>query len=148
MTSAALVGLVLGSLTLVGCSNPSESTARTETAPPAESAPANAPSDDFCGEFVERGGNGATFTMFALWEPRANILNRTTEVLGVMGDIQPPETIANEWAQYKDLVTRVHAAVDALPEDGRLMLNEGVGKENSDDESGDVLTDYYFDTCK
>lgn len=134
---------------VAGCgSDNSESDSSTASSSQADGHSEAASGDDFCSQFAANGGDATLVGPLAFWEPAGNVSDALDERLKAMGDIEPPEEIAEYWNDVKSFYGELKTAVDKLPEDGRLTDPDLTKKASDVLGDGKDFTEYYFANCK
>ncbi len=101
----------------------------------------------FCANFTANGGDGATIGTVQIWLPREQVLTAVQGKLAAMGNIAPPNKIADAWNATKDYYQRLDDAVQGLPEGGSLTDSALIQELTQRREDFTAITDYYFAEC-
>lgn len=83
-----------------------------------------------------------------MWEPAGSVSDAQDKRFKAMGDIEPPEEIAEYWNEVKSIHVELKTAVDKLPEDARLTDPDLTKKANDILGAGKDFTEYYFAHCE
>lgn len=103
--------------------------------------------DDFCDEFTANGGNGSMVGPIAVWESKESLTQTLDANLSVMGDLTPPDEIAEYWADAKSYYTQLRELADELPAGGTLSDLDVIKRGNDIFDDSSVFTEYFFDHC-
>src|SRR5699024_10514052 len=96
---------------VAGCgSDNSESDSSTAASSQADGHCEAASGDDFCSQFDANGGNATLVGPLAFWEPAGNVSDALDERLKAMGDIEPPDEIAEYWNDVKSFYDELKTA--------------------------------------
>ncbi len=148
ITSAARAAVTTAAaftLLLTGCSTaPSNGEETTTTS-----------GGDFCSDYEEAGGSGATVGPVQVWLGRDEVLADVRVRLGAMNAVAPPSEVEAEWNAMKSHYENIEADFEAADPSGPTLTDsEGqplVGKyadaTSTVKSDYEAVTDYYFATC-